>query len=182
MIDLETLGTNTDSVIIAIGACKFDLTAGTIDDEGFYASVSIESNLAIGRTISESTLMWWMQQSPEARRVFGEEKVPLVAALEDFETWLGGKKLRPWGNGPTFDLGKVAHAFHQHGWEAPWDYWDERCCRTYRALPGAKTVPRPAPAIAHHALHDAVAQAQWMIDIHKAVFVEGRARSSMVRS
>lgn len=45
MIDLETLGTSADAAVISVGAVKFDLEGSKIDDEGFYSSVSIESNL-----------------------------------------------------------------------------------------------------------------------------------------
>ena len=44
MIDLETLGNRSDAVILSLGAVKFDLTSGKIDDQGFYASISIDSN------------------------------------------------------------------------------------------------------------------------------------------
>jgi hypothetical protein len=53
--------------------------------------------------------------------------------------------------------------------------------RTYRALPGAKTVPKIVPAIAHHALHDAHAQAEHVCNIYRAIFVDGVKRSSMVK-
>ncbi len=57
MLDLETLGTTADAVILSIGAVKFNLETGKIDDEGFYRSVSVESNLDLGRRISEDTLI-----------------------------------------------------------------------------------------------------------------------------
>ena len=77
MIDLETLGTKADSVIISIGAVKFDLDSEQMDDNGFYASVSIDSNLERGRKIDEDTLLWWLQQSTDAQAVFHEPKQPL---------------------------------------------------------------------------------------------------------
>ncbi|NQW82286.1 MAG: 3'-5' exoribonuclease, partial [Polaromonas sp.] len=63
MVDLETLGTVADAVILSIGAVKFDLDSDAIDDDGFYASISIESNQETGRRIQEDTLIWWMGQS-----------------------------------------------------------------------------------------------------------------------
>ena len=45
MVDLETLATSADAVILSIGAVRFDLETGEIDDAGFYASISVESNL-----------------------------------------------------------------------------------------------------------------------------------------
>ena len=52
MLDLETLGTVASAVIMSIGACRFDLATGAVDDSGFYASISIESNLDYGRRIA----------------------------------------------------------------------------------------------------------------------------------
>ena len=67
MIDLETLGTVANSIILSIGAVKFDLNSNHIADDGFYASISIDSNLHAGRQLSESTLLWWLDQSKEAQ-------------------------------------------------------------------------------------------------------------------
>ena len=68
MIDFETLGTAADSVIMSFGAVRFDIESGEMDDEAFYRSISIESNLEKGRRIDESTLIWWMDQVPQPRR------------------------------------------------------------------------------------------------------------------
>lgn len=184
MIDLETLGTSADAVIMSIGAVKFDLAKGVIDDAGFYASISIDSNLELGRGISESTVIWWMQQAKDAQAVFHEPKLHLREGLEQFTEWLGSNKHNVWGNGPTFDLGKLAHAFKQVGWDHPWEFWNERCVRTYRALPGAKAIPKVTPTIAHHGMWDAHAQAQHIINIHQALFCGAAkpvARSSMAK-
>ena len=51
MLDHETLGTTADSVIMSIGAVKFNLETGEIEPEGFYASVSIDSNLEIYKAL-----------------------------------------------------------------------------------------------------------------------------------
>lgn len=187
MIDLETLGLGADAVIMSIGAVKFDLAKGVIEDAGFYAGVSIDSNLELGRGINESTIVWWMKQSDEARGVFHEPKLHLREALEQFTEWLGHAKHSMWGNGPAFDLGKVASAYKQCGWEEPWEFYNERCVRTYRSLPGAKAIPKVEPLIAHHGLHDAYAQAQHIINIHQALFCGGNAvrpavKSSMVKA
>ena len=57
MIDLETLGNRSDAVILSLGAVKFDLTSGKIDDQGFYASISIDSHPALARHILLATLL-----------------------------------------------------------------------------------------------------------------------------
>ena len=69
MIDLETLGTAADSVILSVGAVKFDLHSTAIDDHGFYGSISIDSNFDAGRRVSEDTLLWWLKQPAAAQAV-----------------------------------------------------------------------------------------------------------------
>lgn len=158
MIDFETLGTTADSVIMSIGAVRFDLDSDHIDDAAFYTSISIESNLERNRRISESTLIWWMGQDAAAKTVFTEPKQPLEQALASFDDWFTeGKSTYIWSNGADFDIAMLAHAYTQFGWEPPWQFWNARCVRTYKNLPGAKGIAIPNTA-KHNALHDAIAQ------------------------
>lgn len=177
MIDFETLGTVADAVILSIGAVKFDLDAGTIEPDGYYASISIDSNLEAGRRIQEDTLIWWMQQNAKAQAVFTEPKQHLAAALEDFHAWFDPayiKEYRVWSNGADFDIPMIAHAWKQHGFELPWQFWNNRCFRTYKNLPQAARVPKMANAAKHNALSDAYAQAKQLIAIHKVVMADAQ--------
>lgn len=171
MIDCESLSTTPDAVILSLGAVRFDLETGEIDENnGFYASISIQSNLDIGRRISQDTLNWWLKQDPQAQAVFHEKKMSLGDALVDFETWLGGKDLKMWSNGADFDLPLVASAYEALGMRAPWKFWDQRCFRTFKNLPGADKAPKVVANAAHHALIDAVDQARMAIEINAVVF------------
>jgi hypothetical protein len=170
MLDLETLGTVASSVIMSIGAVKFDLEAGTIDDAGFYASVSIDSNLLAGRQVSEETLLWWMKQDKTAQKVFFEPKQPLDAALEDFSRWFGdgreAEKTLIWSNGADFDIPMMVHAYHLYGWEAPWAYYNTRCFRTVKNSAVAQGVVHNVTGIKHNALTDAINQVKHLQAIH----------------
>ncbi len=174
MIDLETLGTRADAVILSIGAVKFDLASGKIDDKGFYASVSIESNQDFGRRIQEDTLLWWLKQEIAAQSVFHEEKIALPQALEDFSDWVGSDDYEVWSNGADFDISMLAHAYAQIQMEAPWKFWASNCFRTYKKLPGAKNIAAAVPfaGVKHNALADAFHQAQVAQAIHSALFAE----------
>ena len=169
LIDLETLGTKADAVIISIGAVHFDLESDKMADEGFYSSVSVDSNFDYGRKVDESTLLWWLKQTPAAQVVFHEPKVHLETALNELIDWYP-REATVWGNGPDFDVAMLEHAFAQCGLTPPWPYWGKHCLRTYRALPGAKKVPKIEPAVAHHALHDAVAEAKHAQAIYRSLF------------
>lgn len=172
MIDLETLGTTADSVILSIGAVKFDLATGVIDDFGFYRSVSIESNLDYKRRISESTMLWWFKQPAAAQEVFHEPKEALGTALVELSDWIGSEQFLIWSNGADFDIPMLSHAYTQMQVEIPWKFFNSRCYRTYKNLPGAKDIRVPPTGIKHNALSDALQQAQTLIAIQKAIFIK----------
>ena len=159
MLDLETLSTDTDGAIVSIGAVRFN--ENSIDDNSFYRVITIQSNIDEGRTISGSTLKWWLSQDAKAKAMFQDETaVSLGQALDEFRDWVGAdaKTARVWGNGADFDNAMVKHAYANQG--APWEFYNSRCFRTIKELPAAKKVPKPANAGAHNALFDAYAQAQ----------------------
>lgn len=180
MIDVESLGTRSDAVILSLGAVKFDLDSDKIDDKAFYASISIDSNLELGRRIQEDTLQWWLNQEITAQSVFHEEKIALPQALEDFSDWVGTGDYEVWSNGADFDIPMVAHAFAQIQMEIPWKFWAGNCVRTYKKLPGAKAIASGVPfaGVKHDALADAVHQAQVVQAIHRNLFSANKAANN----
>lgn len=157
MIDLETLDTSPSAAIISIGAVKFDPATQTPLGDKFYLPVSIQSNLDEGRTISGDTLRWWMNQDDTARSVFREAGTPLTEALLALNGFFNHGEYKVWGNGADFDNAILAHAYTSNGWKAPWKFWNNRCYRTLKGMPG---VPKmPAFEGKHNALTDACAQA-----------------------
>lgn len=170
MVDTETLGTAADACILSIGAVKFSLETLDIEDAGFYASISVDSNLEHRRRIQEDTLIWWMKQAPEAQGVFHESKQTLAVALTDFSDWIGDDDCFVWSNGADFDLPMLAHAYTSLGIEIPWRFWNSRCFRTYKNLPGAKNIKAAAMGTKHNALADAVNQAQTAQLIYAELF------------
>ena len=181
MIDLETLGTSADSVVLSIGAVKFDLESDAIDDRGFYGSVSIDSNLEAGRRIEEDTLLWWLKQPAAAQAVFFEDKLPLEQVLIDLSDWLGDNKWIVWAKGPSFDISMLEHAYRRFGMQSPWEFWNTRCVRTYMALPGAKGIKASTEGLKHNALSDAYEQVKTVQMIHRKLFTEV-PRSSMIKT
>lgn len=170
MVDLETLGTTADAVIMSVGAVRFNLDTGEISDDGFYRSVSIESNLELKRRVSEDTLIWWLKQPVAAQNVFHETKETLETALQELSDWIGDDKATLWSNGADFDLPMLAHAYTQCHIEVPWKFWNTRCYRTYKNLPGAKEIRAEAIGVKHNALSDAYQQAQTVSAIHQTLF------------
>ena len=179
MIDCETLATTADACIMSIGAVKFDLDSDALDDAGFYASVSIDSNLESKRRVSEDTLIWWMKQGSVAQGVFHESKQTLRTALESLNEWVGEGEYSVWSNGADFDLPMIAHACTQLGVDIPWIYWNSRCFRTYKHLPGAKAIKLPFAGTKHNALFDAVHQARIVQAIHATLFAPVNAKAKV---
>ena len=182
MVDLETLGTVADACILSIGAVRFDLESQKIDDQGFYASISIDSNLQLKRRIQEDTLIWWLKQPADAQGVFHESKQTLEVALGEFSDWLGDDTANMWSNGADFDLPMLSHAFTQVGMETPWKFWNSNCFRTYKKLPGAKLIRAAVTGVKHNALSDAYQQAQTAQMIHNKLFGAGVGKHSMVKT
>ena len=180
MIDMETLGTSPDSVILAIGACRFNAwKEDEIDDDGFYCVLDINSQTSAGRHIDENTLRWWLTQSNEAQKVFFEpNKESLDDALQHFIDWNDKREMHPWSMGADFDLPMLGHAMHTRGFEIPWQFWNSNCVRTYKKLPGAAEVFAATERLGthHNALHDAIHQARAVQRINKALWPNQKRR------
>jgi hypothetical protein len=168
-VDLETLGVTADSVILSIGACRFDLDGIGIDDEAFYASISVDSNLDLKRYISEDTLLWWLKRGQAAQNVFHEPKTTFEAAFCDFTDWVGTDDNCMWSMGADFDLPMLAHGYKQLLLSPPWKFWNSRCVRTYKNLPQAQNINLPRQGTHHNALDDAIYQAQLVQAIQRVL-------------
>jgi len=157
MVDLETLGNGPQSVIIAIGAVKFD-ESGL--GEEFYEVVDAQSCVDAGLKMDVSTIMWWMQQSDEARAAFKRESISLWEALDKFSDFVGADD-KVWGNGASFDNTILGSAYRAVEEEQPWKFWNDRCYRTVKAMYPDKPIPRSG--VHHNALDDAKSQALHLI-------------------
>ncbi len=157
MLDIETMGTGNYAVITAIGAVKFDPYSDKIDD-GFYATVDMESCAKLGMRFDGGTIAWWLKQSEEARTAMLEKTQDVRNALEGFRDWFGKPSVPVWGNGATFDNVIVRNAFTLTGMDCPWSFRHDWCYRTVKNLAPAD-LKFENVGMAHHALDDATAQA-----------------------
>ncbi len=159
MVDLETLSKLPTAAFTSIGACLFEPHSDWIG-ETFHMHVSLENATRAGLKMDASTVMWWLDQSDEARRtlVLGQlDAAPLVTALEAFAAFLP-PGVEIWCNGNSFDLPILQNAYHIAGIETPWLYYNERDLRTLKALNKGARIERAG--IHHNALDDAVHQAK----------------------
>lgn len=153
MLDLETLGNGPTSVIIQIGAVKFNDT--DLVGDPFSVYVDPESCVKAGLKMDASTVMWWMEQDDAARAQFKADKIRLRDALASFTYWFGDDK-PVWGNGATFDNVLLDSAYRAVGYKRPWGFRSDRCFRTYKSL--REDIPYVREGVAHNAVDDCKSQ------------------------
>src|SRR6266481_5841850 len=166
MIDLETLATVPNAIVVSIGACFFDIQSGTIGPT-FYMAPSVAEQIESGRKLDPDTLKWWLNQSDSAKKVFNEKSKSVANVLTTFSQWYKSvpvetKKINVWGNGSTFDISIMENIFRQLNIGIPWGYSKVMDLRTFkRFVASGQDIAKTG--IAHNALDDAVSQAHYVI-------------------
>lgn len=171
MVDIETLGSDTESAaVISVAAVRFDIDTGDIDEEGaFYHNIMLKDALSYG-DVSADTLKWWL--ADKSRRqvfldiIYDKEAVKTVTVLNSLNTWARNVKATvPWSKGIDFDFGILDRLYRQTDAQTPFSqFWRRRDLRTLidvtkMAGVPALDVPRNE-AQGHNALADVVHQAR----------------------
>lgn len=133
MIDIETMGNQSYSAILSIGAVEFDIETGETG-KTFHLRINMQSCIDAELKINADTILWWMQQSEESRSKLTKNTgvdtpVKLKSALESFSAFCT-KDYQVWGNSARFDLGIIQNAYEVLNTPIPWDFRKERCLRT----------------------------------------------------
>jgi DNA polymerase III epsilon subunit-like protein len=171
MLDLETLGTKPDSVILSIGAVAF--SEESIINE-FYTAINVQSSVEKGLKMYPDTVCWWANQSDAAKNGIFESTVTLPAALSDFLLWVRSMEadmldsVRMWGNGEDFDNVILREAYLKVGAppsRIPWHFRNNMSYRTLKNLLPHIEIERVGEH--HNALDDAKSQALHAIKLLK---------------
>jgi hypothetical protein len=162
MIDLETLNTTPDSIILTIGAVKFDRTPEITELKNcdtFYRRVDINSCKDAGLTSSNETIKWWNSQDEVVRmEALGDgNRFPLENVLIDFKNWIGGNNKKIWAHGDDFDCVILDNAYRIFNIKKPWAFWNTRDTRTLFDIANININSVPV-CEAHNSLHDAYRQ------------------------
>lgn len=168
MLDLETLGKTIRAPIIQIGAVSAveDETGLWTYNEGHGFVLNIDFDAAIRNRVPDgSTILWWMQQSEQARQgiIDGQEvaRTNVASVLRDFAAIIYAEKaiakaeeVYVWGNGASSDNAWLNDLYETNGIQTPWEYWGNMCYRTMKNF--NRDIPKPAfQGVAHDALDDA---------------------------
>ncbi|HCO7635637.1 TPA: 3'-5' exoribonuclease [Escherichia coli] len=169
MIDIETMGTNTNAPIVVIGAVFFAPQTGEIGPV-FYIVISLTDAMNTGAVPDGGTIEWWLKQSSEARAAILTDQVKLKDALSQFREFINEysdeKFVQVWGNGATFDNAILRISYERLDIPCPWRYHNDRDVRTIVELGktidfDARTVI-PFEGVRHNALDDARHQAKYV--------------------
>jgi len=169
MLDLETLGTRPDCVIMTLGAVKFDpFNPDREPGPGIYLRMDLEEQLALGRTVDDSTIEWWAQQDSRVRTEAwdGTDRSSIHELKRELNRFLVGVD-DIWSQGPVFDIAILEDLYRSQNWGFPWSFWQIRDSRTLFKVHGD---PRQKGRDqAHNALLDCVYQAQAVQQIFKGI-------------
>lgn len=162
MVDLETLSTQPDAVILSIGAVTFDPFTKEEPSNPFYTRLTIDDQLEMDRHIDETTIAWWGKQSKEAQdAAFGidgeydPERRTLGKAMDLFHKWAFHHE-GIWSLGSIFDIIILENVYRQLGKHPAWGFYDIRDVRTMFKL---GIDPKMNSTDKHNSLADAYYQA-----------------------
>lgn len=159
-IDLETLDTKPDCVILSLGAVKFDPLSKNEPHSELYWKLDVDHQTELGRGISDSTMEWWSKQDPKImEEAFSEDdRTPLETVLKELSKWMNGVDVL-WGQGYGFDMTILENLYWQMKMPVPWRFWQVRDSRTLFSL--CEKDPRKSMQTdLHNALADALYQSK----------------------
>lgn len=155
MIDIETLGTRSNAVIMSIGAVQFNLKGDT--KAVLHRGVTINSCLNAGLEVDGDTIEWWLRQDKKnIEKLLELEKRHLSIVLQELDSIdMHQNGWSVWSHGSVFDIVLLENAYKAVG-RKPW--WDHRNVRDTRTLFDIAEYKYKAKG-GHDALEDATNQA-----------------------
>lgn len=160
MLDLETLGTDSNSVITTISAVQFNLGTGEIGSE-FQVAVDWQEQLDNGAVVNMETIRFWLSQSKEAiSQMLIDEPLSVESACQKFDEWVHNINITEpqesslWGNGATFDNVILRNLYQRHNLIFPFPFWADKDVRTLVQLSGVNIREIEFKGIKHYGIDD----------------------------
>ena len=162
MIDIESLDTTPNCVILTIGAVLFDPKGSGIIDRLELRPTMEDQTEIYNRSINEDTLRWWSTQSEAAiEEALGDQgRVSLAECMETLYKWSWNHNC-VWSNGASFDVVVMENAWRQTSDRPnpiPWPFWKVRDTRTLYDVTGV-SLKDGGHTTTHKAVEDAERQA-----------------------
>lgn len=179
MLDLETLDLGPKSCILQIGIIAFPLDDPETEMRRVDQYLPVQPQIALGRTISFKTMLWWMEQDEKARARFVdndgndmEELTALVRSvhrkLSDLIQSVGQANIELWAKGPQLDVVNLEGLFADCGLNTPWSYNSVMDLRTVMRLANVDAADVDKSGIVPHvAISDCQFQIRCLVEATK---------------
>ena len=167
MIDIETLATSPEAVILSVGGVKFDPYTNEEPHSFIDMKLDIDEQTALSRDIDDGTMEWWAKQPKNIQDIaFAEEgRTKLTEFTKSLNKWLVGCD-QIWCQGPQFDMVIIENLYKMLNTHTNWAYWQIRDSRTLFAM--MPSDPRKAiQESLHNALADCYYQAKCVQQSYK---------------
>jgi len=175
MIDLETLDTKPNCVILSIGAVRFDPKGmGIVEKLELKPTIEEQTEL-YNRTIDDETIKWWSTQSADAmEEAFSEVgRLPFKECLEILYKFCWNRRAI-WSNGAGFDIVALETGFRNVDLAIPWPYYNARDTRTLFDITGVSLRDKKyGTRTTHKAVEDAEHQAIVVQDAYRKLIKHG---------
>ena len=184
MIDIETLSTAVNAVVLSVGAVEFDPITGEIKRKFYY---ELDLSEQKQRHISSDTVQWWFKQCVENQKnidlMVKENKwknsiefvlIKLGAFISGndinyLERAKGYEKISLWACDPDFDVLILANLYAEHNLAVPWKYSEPKSVRTVRTLAGLHSIGLPRDNASHNALEDCIRQVAEIAELNRVI-------------
>ena len=171
-VDIETLGTKPNCVILSVGAVKFNLHSDAAPHSHFYVKLDVDQQLNLNRSVDDATLEWWNKQDQEIKdeALSDHDRIGLLDFVKEFNRYCVGIDSF-WAQGSTFDYVILEDLYRSLREPFPINYWQIRDSRTL--FKWYKRDPRKSINTAYHnALSDAESQSIALQRIYKEFDIE----------
>ena len=186
ILDIETLGSVNNSVVLSVGMVAVDSTKDYTFDElirdGYYAKLDVKSQVDAGRKIHKDTLQWWSEQGKAAQHILNPSPKDMhwSKLRGNMISWMTDQgvdihKVKVYSRGSHFDFGilhdifRITEGVSQD--DLPWRYWNIHDSTTVVLTLLGRDVwdmgIEPEGFIHHDCLHDA---AREYLTIQKAIY------------
>ncbi len=160
MLDLETLGLNTNAPIIQVGMVFFTLDGVFLST---LANIDFEDAIKHGNP-DGSTIKWWLQQPKEAQDTLAKNERSTKEVCEIVTKLVMAQNPDHFWSHASFDFPILNSTFASVGLDSPLHYKKLRDIRTLEMLcPDYNWTPRVT--VGHNALNDATYQAENVINM-----------------
>jgi len=122
MVDIESLGTTADSVVLSIGLVPFEMDGTTGRGVEFFPRIQPQF---YKRRVMWSSVQWWLKQEQMVRfqQSDAERYKDLKDCMKDLSCFCEenlSKNFKIWGNG--FDVAMINQIYAEYEMETPYSY------------------------------------------------------------